>query len=82
MDRWMDGRTNAEGAGVQEHCSQLANAKKVQEVWGKRRRNKGVGRGAQKWGAWETRGKDCCGWEELEQVQNGRKLEASTHGER
>lgn len=41
MDRWMDRRTNTEGAGVQWHCNPQANAEKEQEVWGRRRRNKG-----------------------------------------
>lgn len=41
MDRWMDRRTNAEGAGVQWYCNPQANAEKEQEVWGRRQRNKG-----------------------------------------
>lgn len=52
------------------------------KVWGKRRRIKGVARGAQKWGAWETRGEDCCRWVGQKQVQEGWKLKASTQDER
>lgn len=55
---------------------------KEAKVRGKRQRIKWVGRGSQKWGAWETRGEDCCRWVEPEQVQNRKNLEARSREER
>jgi hypothetical protein len=80
IDGWV-GEINAEEAEVQEYCSRRKTMKRSRRCGAKGEGTRGLWWGAEKWGAWETRGEDCCGWGEPEQVQEGRKLKASSQGE-
>lgn len=79
----MDGRTNYRGEGGGLKALQLqANAEKEQEVWGKRRRNKGGEEGGTEVGCVGNTCRTVADRESWRQVQEGRELRGSRQGER
>lgn len=62
---WIDGWTDELTRRGRGSCSTAAGRqkpKKSRRCGAEGEGTRGAGRGAQKWGAWETRGEDYCGW--------------------
>lgn len=61
IDRWTDKLTRR-GRGSCSTAAGRQKPKKSRRCGAEGEGTRGAGRGAQKWGAWETRGEDYCGW--------------------
>lgn len=71
---WMDGWTDElmrRRRGSSGTAADRQTPKRSKRCRAEGEGTRGVGRGAQKWGAWETRGEDCCGWGKLEAGAEG-----------